>query len=69
VVPRDLALRFRLIEMSHGDTLPFLTRPGLQIAGLAISPDSRTVIALDFDGEIVTRDAAAARQFFAPSER
>jgi hypothetical protein len=56
----------RLIDTRGGDTLRFLIAPGLSVAGVSISADSKTVFARgDEDGEIVgwdaaTREAAAA---------
>lgn len=47
----------RLIDISNGLTFRFLTRPGLHIAGLSISSDSKTVFAQDYDGQIVAWDA------------
>jgi WD40 repeat protein len=48
----------RLIDISNGLTLRFLTSPGLHIAALSISPDSKTVSARDYDGRNVAWDAA-----------
>ncbi|WBL75431.1 hypothetical protein I3J27_20510 [Bradyrhizobium xenonodulans] len=48
----------RLIDISNGITLRFLTSPGLHIAALSISPDSKTVFARDYDGHDVAWDAA-----------
>ena len=51
----------RLIDISSGITLRHLTRPGLHIAALTISPDSETVFARDYDGLVVAWDAATGQ--------
>jgi WD40 repeat protein len=51
----------RLIDINSGITLRHLTRPGLHIAALTISPDSKTVFARDYDGQIVAWDAATGQ--------
>jgi WD40 repeat protein len=51
------AAGLRLIDTSGGVTLRFLTAPGLSIAGLSISTDSKTVFARDMDGKVVAWDA------------
>lgn len=48
----------RLIDIKNGITLRYLTSPGLQIAAVSISPDSKTVFARDYDGHSVAWDAA-----------
>jgi WD40 repeat protein len=47
----------RLIDIKNGITLRFFTKQGLEIAGLSISPDSKTVFAQGYDGQIVGWDA------------
>ncbi|WP_426407279.1 WD40 repeat domain-containing protein [Bradyrhizobium ganzhouense] len=51
----------RLIDINSGITLRFLTSPGLRIAALSISPDSKTVFARDDDGHVVAWNAATGR--------
>lgn len=48
----------RLIDIKNGITLRYLTSPGLHIAAVSISPDSKTVFARDYDGHSVAWDAA-----------
>ena len=48
----------RLIDIKSGFTLRFLTSPGLQIAAVSISSDSKIVFARDYDGHSVAWDAA-----------
>jgi WD40 repeat protein len=48
----------RLIDIKTGITLRYLTSPGLHIAALAISADSKTVFARGEDGHVVAWDAA-----------
>jgi hypothetical protein len=55
------AAGLRLIETRGGVTLRFLTAPGLSVAALAISADSKTVFARSNDGTIVAWDAATGR--------
>ena len=52
------AAGLRLIDTRAGDTLRFLSAPGLSVAGVSISADSKTVFARDEDGKIVAWDAA-----------
>jgi hypothetical protein len=51
----------RLIDISNGITLRILTKQGLQIAGLSISPDSKTVFAKGNDGQIAAWNAATGQ--------
>jgi WD40 repeat protein len=55
------ATGLRLIELRSGATLRFLTAPGLSIAGVSISADSKTVFARSADGKIVAWDAATGQ--------
>jgi WD40 repeat protein len=55
------AAGLRLIEMRSGATLRFLTAPGLAVAAIAISADSRTVFARSEDGEVVAWNAATGQ--------
>jgi WD40 repeat protein len=58
----------RLIDMRTGLTFRFLTRPGLHIAGLSISSDSKTVFAQDYDGKIVAWDAETGQPAATPPQ-
>ena len=51
------AAGLRLIDTRGGVTLRFLSAPGLSVAGLAISADSKTVFARDVDGKVFGWDA------------
>ncbi|MBB4391999.1 hypothetical protein [Bradyrhizobium sp. ERR14] len=51
----------RLIDINNGITLRILTSPGLHIAAVSISSDSKTVFARDYDGHSVAWDAATGR--------
>jgi WD40 repeat protein len=51
----------RLIDIKTGVVLRFLTKPDLKLAGLSISPDSKTVFGQDYDGQVVAWDAATGR--------
>jgi hypothetical protein len=51
----------RLIDINNGNTLRFLTGPGLHIAALTISADSKTIFARDDDGQIFAWDAASGQ--------
>lgn len=58
----------RLIDMGTGLTFRLLTRPGLHIAGLSISSDSKTVFAQDYDGKIVAWDAETGQPAAIPPQ-
>jgi WD40 repeat protein len=51
----------RLIDIKSGIRLRFLTKQGLEIAGLSIAADSKTVFAEGYDGQIVAWDAATGQ--------
>lgn len=51
----------RLIDVTNGITLRYLREPGLDIAALAISSDSRTVFARGVDGQVISWEAATGR--------
>jgi len=51
----------RLIDITSGITLRYLTAPGLDIVALTISHDSTTVFARDYNGQIIAWDAATGQ--------
>ena len=51
------AAAIRLIDVNNGITLRYLSKPGLRVTALSISPDSKTVSARDVDGQIASWDA------------
>ena len=51
-----------LIEMNKGVVLRSLTKPGLKIAGVAISPDSNTIYARGEDGTVAAWDVSTGHE-------
>jgi hypothetical protein len=51
----------RLIDVTNGITLRYLSKPGLDISALAISSDSKTVFARGVDGQVIAWEAATGQ--------